>query len=225
MKSEQTNELAAALAKAQSKIIGALKDSQNPFFKSNYADLASVWDAIRIPLTENGLAVTQTIGMMQIEDTLHDTLTTALLHTSGQWVDSTMHLRPVKSDPQALGSCITYARRYALAAITGCPQIDDDGNEASKPSQRPEPVIAKKPMAEKVKEAFPTAKVTGYVCGFGKYKGKDLSKEPNIELLNYVKFLKDSATNQDKPLSKPILEFVAAVESLGGSDKMGNIPF
>ena len=126
--SEQINELATALSKAQAKIIGALKDAANPFFKSKYADLSSVWDAVREPLTANGLAVIQTTSAPQ--DGSAVIVTTMLAHSSGQWVRDSLTLTPAKRDPQGIGSAITYGRRYALAAITGCPQIDDDG-EAS----------------------------------------------------------------------------------------------
>lgn len=126
--SEQINELAAALSKAQGKITGALKDSENPFFKSKYADLASCWDAAREQLAANGLAVIQTTS---VGDNGAAVVTTMLAHSSGQWVRDTIALMPVKGDPQGMGSCYTYARRYSLAAIVGIAQVDDDGNAAS----------------------------------------------------------------------------------------------
>ena len=81
MKSDQINELASALAKAQAKIKGAVKDSANPFFKSSYADLQSVWDAIREPLSSNGLAVIQTTATNPAGGL---DLVTTLAHSSGQ---------------------------------------------------------------------------------------------------------------------------------------------
>jgi hypothetical protein len=125
--SEQVNEIAAALAKAQSVITGAVKDKTNPHFKNDYADLASVWDACRKPLTDNGLSVAQTAAT---EDGRVG-VTTILLHSSGQWIRDTLVMKPTKDDPQGVGSCITYARRYALAAIVGVAPEDDDGNAAS----------------------------------------------------------------------------------------------
>jgi len=125
--SEQINELAMALSKAQGEIVGAKKDSQNPFFKSNYADLASVWDAIREPLSKNGLAVVQTMEAAVGEETL---LHTTLVHSSGQWIRGYAAIKAKDASPQAQGSAITYARRYALAAIVGVAQIDDDANAA-----------------------------------------------------------------------------------------------
>lgn len=125
--SEQINELAAALAKAQGKITGALKDSANPFFKSKYADLASVWDACRAALSENGLSVIQ---LPESDDSGVFVITT-LAHSSGQWMRSRLRLTPKDTSPQGMGSAITYGRRYALAAAVGVAQIDDDGNAAS----------------------------------------------------------------------------------------------
>lgn len=123
MKSEQINELAAALAKAQGQIKGAVKDAQNPFFKSQYADLESVWGAIRKPLADNGLAVTQPV----VGSELH----TYLIHASGQWIQSVYPIVAKDNSPQAIGSSITYARRYSLAAMVGVYQTDDDAEGAT----------------------------------------------------------------------------------------------
>jgi len=106
---------------------GAKKDKKNPFFKSSYADLASVFEAIRVPFAENGLAVTQT---MELLDGFRQALVTTLLHCSGESIQSKMVL-PDIADPQKLGSAITYYRRYSLMAIAGIPAEDDDGNAAS----------------------------------------------------------------------------------------------
>jgi hypothetical protein len=125
--SEQINELATALSKAQATIIGAVKDSANPFFKSSYADLASVLDAARKPLTDNGLCLIQ--GVSTGDGAVH--VTSLLAHSSGQWVKSTISLVPADWKPQTVGGCATYGRRYGGAAIIGVAQIDDDGNAAS----------------------------------------------------------------------------------------------
>jgi hypothetical protein len=126
MQSESIAALAAALSKAQGDITGALKDSSNPFFKSKYADLASCWDACRAQLSENGLAVIQTTDI--IAD--RPVLVTTLAHSSGEWVKSITPILTKDDSPQAQGSGITYARRYALAAIVGLAQIDDDAEAA-----------------------------------------------------------------------------------------------
>lgn len=119
--------LAGALAKAQGKIEGAAKDSANPFFKSKYADLASVWEACRVHLSVNGLSVIQTTS----DSDRGVTVITTLAHSSGEWIRGYLTLKPVKDDPQGAGSAITYARRYALAAMVGVAPEDDDGNAAS----------------------------------------------------------------------------------------------
>ena len=129
--SDEVNKLAEALSKAQGQMENAIKDSENPYFRSRYADLASVWEAARKPLSANGLAVTQT-SEFNLEAV---TVVTTLLHSSGQWLRGTLAMKPVKNDPQGIGSCLTYSRRYALAAILGIAQADDDGNEASRPSK------------------------------------------------------------------------------------------
>lgn len=128
--SEQINELASALAKAQGEITGAPKKASNPFYKSKYADLATCWDSCREALSKNGLAVVQapvTTGTEAIATYLH----TTLLHSSGQWMRSELIVNPKDDTPQAMGSALTYARRYALCAMVGVAQEDDDGNAAS----------------------------------------------------------------------------------------------
>ena len=124
--SESIADLAAALSKAQASITGALKDSANPFFKSKYADLASCWDACRKPLTDNGLAVIQTIEAGEGRAVL----VTTLAHSGGEWIKSYCPILTKDDSPQALGSAITYARRYALAAMCGLAQVDDDAEAA-----------------------------------------------------------------------------------------------
>jgi hypothetical protein len=160
-KSENINELMAALAKAQGKIISAKKDKQNPFFKSSYADLSSVWDACRQALSENGLAIVQTT---QYIDSKIEIVTT-LGHSSGQWIESCMPLITTKMDPQSIGSALTYYRRYALSAMVGvaASEEDDDGNSASgrdepKKSAKMEPI--KQPRVDKFK-ADELAKLLG----------------------------------------------------------------
>ena len=124
--------LAAALAKAQGSLKIALKDTANPFYKSKFADLASVWEACRTALSSNGLSVTQ------IPDgTETMVMHTTLMHASGEWISGSYPIRPVKSDPQGIGSAISYARRYSLAAMVGVVADDDDGEAAS---GRPAPV-------------------------------------------------------------------------------------
>ena len=124
---ENLDKLAPALAKAQGAIENAKKDSVNPHFKSKYADLASVWDACRKPLTDNGLSVIQSLG----NDDGRVSCDTMLLHVSGQWIRSGFSMTPQQNTPQAFGSCATYLRRYSLQAVVGVAPDEDDGNQAS----------------------------------------------------------------------------------------------
>lgn len=126
MQSDQVNELFTALAKAQGELKPAIKDTKNPFFKSNYADLNSVWEACRSQLSHNGLCVTQSIMM---QETGH-ALVTILGHKSGQWIKSIAPIVCSKADAQGFGSAVTYQRRYALSAIVGVSTDDDDGERA-----------------------------------------------------------------------------------------------
>lgn len=128
-KSDSINELAKALVKVQRALKPAVKESDNPFFKSKYADLTAVWEACYLPLADNGLALVQ-VGEPTIEgDKVH--LTSMLIHESGQWIAGTFSAPYVKQDAQAVGSCITYLRRYSLAAMVGVRTEDDDGAAAS----------------------------------------------------------------------------------------------
>jgi hypothetical protein len=129
-KSQELNEIFSALAQAQGEIKVAIKDSANPFFKSKYANLQSVVESARPSLAKYGLSVTQFVDQ---DDTGHECLCTMLCHKSGQWILSRMRINPVKPDPQSLGSCITYLRRYMFASIVGVYDgfEDDDGNDAS----------------------------------------------------------------------------------------------
>lgn len=130
--SQEIGEIALALSKAQKEMMSAHKSSTNPFFRSKYADLASVWDAARDALTKNELAVSQTTNGDGENAVVH----TILMHSSGQWIRGKLTLKPTKNDPQGMGSAITYARRYTLAAIVGVVQEDDDANKASEQTQK-----------------------------------------------------------------------------------------
>lgn len=131
MKTSQTvDKIAPALLKAQKEITFAVKDSTNPHFKSSYADLESVIEAIKKPLNDNNIIFIQSFSPSESGKL---NLTTRLMHESGEWIEDELTMPLQKNDAQGYGSAATYSRRYALAAITGLYQADDDGNEASKP--------------------------------------------------------------------------------------------
>lgn len=127
--SEELDKLFEALAKAQLDMEVAKNDSTNPFFKSKYADLASVVKASRPYLAKNGLCVIQRL-LPNGNGSLY--LFTRLCHASGQWMESRMEVKPPKPDIQTVGSHITYLKRYNYAAIVGVVSSDedDDGEQA-----------------------------------------------------------------------------------------------
>lgn len=129
--SPELNKLMEALAKAQLEMDVASTDSVNPFFKSRYADLASVVKASRPVLAKNGLSVIQrTLTGEDGKVYMH----ARLCHASGQWIESIMEVRPPKADIQALGSHLTYLRRYLYSSLVGVvtSDEDDDGEVAMK---------------------------------------------------------------------------------------------
>jgi hypothetical protein len=143
--SESIVNLAKALSIVQGKLTHAVKDSANPFFKSKYADLESVWDSCRSLLSENGLAVMQFPGTYSDLDKSMS-LTTMLTHSSGEYISQEMSVPVTKADAQGAGSALTYMRRYALAAVVGVVQADDDGNAASNPISK----VANKPVVKSI---------------------------------------------------------------------------
>lgn len=156
--SDALNELATALAKAQGEMKNAALNKENPFFKSRYADLASVRDTITPALSNNGLSVVQTLapenGSLMV--------CTRLIHSSGQWMESTFPIIADTNKPQAMGSALTYARRYSLAAIVNiATEDDDDANEAQEHGKRaPETRnVAGTPGASKAKAREPFDKL------------------------------------------------------------------
>lgn len=124
--SEQINEIAGAIAKAQAEIENASKNSANPHFRSKYADLAEVLNTVRPVFAKHGLAVIQSPeygdGVVHVQ--------TTIAHSSGQWMRCDTSAPVSKQDAQGVGSAITYCRRYGLAAMAGIAQEDDDANAA-----------------------------------------------------------------------------------------------
>ena len=129
--SESICEIATALAKAQGELTPAKKNALNPYFNASYADIQSNLDAIQEPFREHGLAIVQAPSTTWAEDgSLTIELTTRILHTSGEWIESTLSSRPRDDGPQAIGSVITYLRRYALTAMVRLATEDNDGISA-----------------------------------------------------------------------------------------------
>ena len=124
--SESIKNLAEAFVKAQMQMEGAEKGSNNPFFRSKYADLNSVIEAVKGPLNNNGLSYTQ--HPVSTERAVG--VVTRIMHVSGEWIEEEFTMPLTKADPQASASLISYSRRYALQSICGIPAVDDDGEKA-----------------------------------------------------------------------------------------------
>lgn len=180
-------ELASALSKAQAKITGAVKDSSNPFFKSKYADLSSVMDAIREPFAEHGLSYTQ--GGRYIDGQWM--LVTSLMHSSG---DEIQYYFPIicakQNDPQAFGAAVSYARRFALSAIAGVSQVDDDGESAKAPKPQGSPIInenqRKRLFAICRENGWVEADLKAYINSIGIESTKDLTVKVYDEVCAHV---------------------------------------
>jgi hypothetical protein len=122
--------IAGAMVKAQMAFGPALKTSQNPHFKSRYADLSACVEAVIEALNSNGIALIQ----RSLPCDSGVTVETVFVHTSGETLSSgPLHVPASKQDPQGYGSALTYARRYSLMSACGIAPEDDDGNAASKP--------------------------------------------------------------------------------------------
>jgi len=121
--------LASALLKAQKKMVSATKDSSNPYFKSKYADYGAVLEVVKGPLNDEGFSILQPVS----SDSTGHYVETVIVHESGEYYSSgAMRLELAKTDMQALGSAITYARRYQLQSLLGVPAEDDDGESSMK---------------------------------------------------------------------------------------------
>lgn len=162
--SSAIDKLAPALVAVQQATFGVEKNSNNPAFKSRYADLAATSAACRDALNANGFTVSQWPGEY---DGKAMAMTTILLHTSGQWMRGTMTVPLGKQDAQGYGSALTYARRYSLQAVVGLSPEDDDGNAAVRPVQDTAPAKITPAQAKKLCEV--AGEVNADLEGFCKF--------------------------------------------------------
>jgi hypothetical protein len=125
--SDTINELATALAKAQAEIKNAVLNKVNPHFKSRYADLASVRDAVTAPLAKNGLSIVHATGL----DNNVFVVFTRMIHTSGQWIEAVYPITADTNKPQAMASAYTYAKRYSTSALTNIASEEDDDAQSA----------------------------------------------------------------------------------------------
>jgi hypothetical protein len=189
-----------ALHKAQSTLTGVVKDGKNPAFKSRYATLENVIDAAKPALQSAELAFTQAPGAL-VDGAIE--ITTMLMHTSGQWLRSTLHVPLSKRDPQGVGSAITYGCRYALMATLGLPPVDDDAESAMDRSP---------PRAAPPVERAPSLSQSAIAFKFGADKAKSADElkqwmddvEPELSKLppSEVAHVKDHARTVWKALAQ-----------------------
>ena len=132
--SENIGAIAPALIKAQSQMQGISKEGKNPAFKSKYVTLDSILDTLRPILTSNGLMLTQ--GSQQPETMQSVTVESRIIHTSGEWISTTVTIPVTKPDAHGLGSALTYGRRYSVSALLAISaDEDDDANGAIAPRE------------------------------------------------------------------------------------------
>lgn len=153
-RSETLSKLAPALVKAQAAMAGATKSAANPFFKSKYANLEEVIRVVKEPFAANGLSFVQ----FPVSGDGHAGVETIIMHESGEFISNEFLLKCAKSDPQGMGSAITYARRYGLQSACGIPSEDDDGNAASAPAPK-KPQMTAEDAKESLKGAATIAEL------------------------------------------------------------------
>ena len=129
--SESRNKISAALVKAQAEMGAVKKGAANPFFKSKYADLTSIIQVVMPVLNKHGISITQSQSIVQLGGSSMPVVSTNLMHESGEYISSMTPIVVAKqNDPQALGSAISYARRYGLQSLVCLPAEDDDAEKA-----------------------------------------------------------------------------------------------
>lgn len=204
-KSETITELSKAFAKTQKEMKQPLKDANNPFFKSKYVPLENVVEAITESASKNGLSFTQ---FPSSDEAGNVTVGTLVMHESGEWIEyDPIKMKPVKNDPQSIGSAITYAKRYALSAIFGITSDqDDDGNEATQAKKQPA-----KQQAQASDPRIDKKLAQGYqqeIIAIGEVKGKQDGSIARwfLQHLNVAEFsqIKQSQVAQAEELLKKL---------------------
>ena len=182
--SESINEIATALAKAQAKIRNPAKNKVNPHFKSKYADLADGLDVIRPALSEQGIAFIQPTEV--VDDGV--ILRTRLIHSSGQWIESTYPVSKL-TQHQQMGAALTYAKRQSLFALVGvCGDDDLDGEDI-----KDVPTGVGRPVAGKVRSIAPiSAEQADILTAMIVETGADLPKFLNYFGLDNIEDMRAS---------------------------------
>jgi len=213
MRSETIKELVTALTAFQGKMTAVRKDSINPFYKSKYASLDTIWETIRKPLSENGLSIAQTINLIEGKRVLE----TTLYHISGEWISGVQLVNPVRDDPQALGSAISYARRYSLSAMLGIVADEDDDAESATPKKSKAPEKPVSPPASKIDhdvKVIASASITEAQTKkiYATAKEKQLSPDEAKAYINKT-FNKNFAKELTKAEASTMIEFLNEIKS------------
>lgn len=219
--SESIAKIAPALVTANGQLSAVAKDSVNPAFRSKYVSLDALMAQVRPVLAANGLCVMQSVAYPETNEgkLTGINVETRLIHTSGEWMASTVVVPVAKSDPQGAGSAITYGRRYGLSAALGLTAEDDDAEAATQATrnatykqdrqQDRKPIApaapADAPAATRLFEAVPTtprakpfdgdvAKALAYPFPFKKseHHGKPLGEVPEDALMATLKWCRDT---------------------------------
>ena len=217
--SEQTDKLMPAVIKAWSGIEAAVKNSVNPHLKNHYADLASIMDAVKQPLSENGLAVFQPVKDIEGTDLPGATVETYIMHTSGQYMMSEFSMTATERKPQTIGATITYLRRYALGSMLGLvAEEDDDGNAGSgvtaerqqrqyQPKQAPKQAASAGPTQEQAKPASDTELARDLRNKLIEITGTDISSVKQF----FSGIWPNGAPKEPSAYIKPLQELIAYV--------------
>ncbi len=179
--SESTKEISTALCKAQIAIKHVVKDCENGFYKSKYADLTAVIDEVKPILNACDITIIQGPDIISGVEVL----TTRLLHTSGEWIESNTKLVYEGEKGKLLhaqGSAITYSRRYALAAMVCLGQDDDDGCKA---------VDRKSEPAKQQTDAHKKVITDDYEIKGGKYAGRKIGGLLQKDVVDFYMAIKD----------------------------------
>lgn len=214
--SESLKQIAPAIVRAQREIGVVVAKSENPFFKSKYADLDACWSVLKEPLQKEGIALVQTLGFIAGAG---PTLITTLLHSSGEYISGEQPVCAAKDDPQGMGSAITYARRYGLSAILSLVQVDDDGEGAMNGARQGSGPGLKAVPSEP----------GSYIIKVGKFKTQRIDKcgpfTPEgipSDLVNYIVWLRGEAASKSKPLTGDWLELANEVDAYVAFVKSNN---
>ncbi|MFD1357637.1 ERF family protein [Fictibacillus halophilus] len=204
IKSESIVEVAKALVEFNKEMTRIGKDGINPHFKNQYTTLDTMLDTVRPILAKHGLSILQ----MPSGDGQTIEIRTMILHTSGEYIESpVMTMRPTKTDPQSLGSALTYAKRYSLASVLGIStgEMDDEGNAASVTQSQTYTTVYHKPSYNKATDNQ-VSKIKWDMKNAAQMYGTSVEK---LETELYTKYKIKDITELDKSTASDLIDYLA----------------